>query len=64
MVTNLLYFPPLDNSDHVCLRFDFNVNIEVTSSYKRSCYRLNSGNYDYMRSLLEEIDWLICNEMT
>ena len=45
MVTNLLYLPPLGNSDHVCLRFDFNVNIEVTSSYKRSCYRLNSGNY-------------------
>ena len=26
MVTNLLYLPPLGNSDHVCLRFDFNVN--------------------------------------
>ena len=27
MLTNLSYLPPLGNSDHVCLRFDFNVNI-------------------------------------
>ena len=25
MVTNLVYLPPLDNSDHVYLTFDFNV---------------------------------------
>ena len=31
----------------------------LTNKYKRSCYKLNSGNYDYiyMRFLLEEIDW-------
>ena len=63
MVTNLVYLPPLGNSDHACLRFDFNVNISG-NKYKRSCYRLNSGNYDSMRSLLEEIDWYVMNDMT
>ena len=63
MVINLVYLPPLGNSDHACLRFDFNVNIS-SNKYKRSCYRLNSGNYASMRSLLEEIDWRVMNDMT
>ena len=63
MVTNLVYLPPLGNSDHMCLWFDFNANISI-NKYKRSCNRLNSGNYDYMRSLLAEIDWHVMNDMT
>ena len=63
MVTNLVYLPPLGNSDHVCLRFDFNVNIS-SNKYTRPCYKLNSGNYDYMRSLLDGIDWYVMNDMT
>ena len=63
MVTNLVYLPPLGNSDHTCLRFDFNVN-NSSNKYKRSCYRLNAANYDSMRSLLEEIDWHVMNDMT
>ena len=63
MVTNLVYLPPLGNSDHVCLRFDFNVNIS-SNKYTRPCYKLNSGIYDYMRSLLDGIDWYVMNDMT
>ena len=63
MVANLVYLPPLGNSDHVCLRFDFNVNIS-SNKYTRPCYKLHSGNYDYMRSLLDGIDWYVMNDMT
>ena len=63
MLTNLSYLPPLGNSDHVCLRFDFNVNI-LSNKFTPSHYKLNSGNYDYMRSLLHEIDWYTMIDMT
>ena len=63
MLTNLSYLPPLGNSDHVCLRFDFNVDIS-SNKYTPSHYKLNSGNYDYMRSLVHEIDWYTMNDMT
>ena len=63
MVSNLAYLPPLGNSDYVCLRFDFNVNIS-SNKYTRSRYKLNSGNYACMRSLLDEIDWYTMNGMT
>ena len=49
MLTNLSYLPPLGNSDHVCLRFDFN-EVDISSNkYTPSHYKFNSGNYDYMR---------------
>ena len=63
MVRNLEYLPPLGNSDHVCLRFNSNVNIASDKPIK-PCYKLNSGNYDCMRSMLDGIDWFVMNDMT
>ena len=39
MVTNLIYLPPLGNSDHACLKFDFNVI--SNNKHTRSCYKLS-----------------------
>ena len=62
MITNLEYLPPLGNSDHICLRFHFNIAIS-SNKYTRPHYKLNSGDYDNMRFLLDEINWYAMNDM-
>jgi len=55
MVGNLEYLPNLGGSDHICLKFNFYVEIlkGKSNSFK---HKLNSGNYDLMRSILQEIN--------
>ena len=55
--------PPLGNSDHICLRFHFDIAIS-SNKYTRPHYKLNSGDYDNMRFLLDEINWYAMNDMT
>ena len=53
---NLEYLPPLGGSDHICLKLNFYV--EVLSDESNWIHKLNSGNYDLMRSLLQEINFI------
>ena len=63
MVSNLEYLPPLGSSDHICLKFKFHAEVSSGgTNFLR--YKLNSGNYDLMRSLLQEINWDVLDDMT
>jgi len=56
MVSDLECLPPLGSSDHICLTFKFHAEI-LSDGTNFLRYKLNSGNYDLMRSLLQEIIW-------
>ena len=55
MVSNLEYLPTLGSSDHICLKFKFHAEV-LSDGTNFLRYKLNSGNYDMMRSLLQELD--------
>lgn len=54
-VTGLTYAPPIGNSDHVSLRFNFTTRTK-TSKQSRSYYLYDKGDYKKMNELLN-IDW-------
>ena len=55
MISDLSYLPPLGKSDHLSLQFSFNLTSHDSFDYVK--YNLNAGDYDYLRSQVQCIDW-------
>ena len=56
LVQNLVYHPPIGNSDHIVLQFELTCYAPLTekSSVRRN---LNKGNYQLLNALIRETDW-------
>ena len=61
-MSNLEYLPPLGNNDHNCLKFKFHAKV-LSGKTNFLRYKLDSGNYDLMRSLLQKIDWKVIDDI-
>ena len=55
-MNNLLYSPPLGNSDHVCIEFDLTCYLELKKS-ENFKYNISAANLDLMKRALGNIDW-------
>ena len=61
MVQNLQYLPDLGRSDHVALQFD----LECYTLKRRPSHaslNYNKGDYNLLRSLVQEVDWSALND--
>ena len=56
MISGLSYLPPLGKSDHLSLRFSFNLTTSDTD-LDYTTFNLNSGDYNNLRSQVQHIDW-------
>jgi len=56
MINNLVYLPPLGNSDHVCIEFDLNCYSEP-KKYDNLKYNIRAANIDQMKQALSNVDW-------
>ena len=58
MVSNLSYFPPLGNSDHICIQFDLMCYSEPKKTVNYM-YNTRAANIDIMKQTLCDVDWVI-----
>ena len=56
MINNLLYSPPLGNSDHICIEFDLTCYLELKKS-ENFKYNISAANIDLMKQALCDVDW-------
>ena len=56
MISGLPYLPPLGKSDHLSLRFSFNLTTTYTD-LDYTMFNLNSGDYNNLRSQVQHIVW-------
>ena len=56
MINNLLYSPPLGNSDHICIEFDLTCYLELNKS-ENFKYNIGAANIDLMKQALCDVDW-------
>ena len=57
MIDNLLYLPPLGNSDHICMEFNLMCYAEQKKSDNVK-YNIRAANFDMMRETLSNVDWV------
>ena len=55
MINNLLYSPPLGNSDHICIEFDLTCYLELSKS-ENFKYNIGAANIDLMKQALCDVD--------
>ena len=57
MITNLSYFSPLGNSDHICIQFDL-VCYSEPKRMDNFKYNTIAANIDLMKHILGDIDFV------
>jgi len=57
-ITNLLYLPPLGNSDHVCIQIDLLCYLEFKKTDNNVRYNTREANIDQMKQSLSDVDWI------
>jgi len=58
MITNMLYLPPLGNSDHICIQFDLLHYLESKKTDNSIRYNTRAANIDQMKQSLSNVDWI------
>ena len=57
MINNLVYLPPLGNSDHICIEFDL-ICYSEPKKYDNLKYNIRAANIDLMKQALTNVDWV------
>ena len=57
MFNNLVYLPPLGNSDHICIEFDL-ICYSEPKKYDNLKYNIRAANIDLMKQALSNVDWV------
>ena len=57
MINNLVYLPPLGNSDHICIEFDL-ICYSEPKKYDNLKYNIRAANFDLLKQALSNVDWV------
>ena len=57
MIDNILFYPGLANSDHVCMTFNLSCYTLINDDDVQLKYNMRHADFNKLRHLLDTIDW-------